>query len=292
MTSAIRSHAFGLGHLAHDEPVADVVADRQVREQRVVLEDRVHVAIERRDRRHVPAVEVDAAGRRQLEPRDHPQRRRLARTRRAEHREELAVAHLEVDAGDREHVAVALLDALEADRVPPVVDAGVPGPGRSTVGSWVSVGAAKQASWPMRVPDARRGDDGSRTVRCLPDRVKPRPGAFRVAGPTVVRAHRPYHRRVSARVRLAASLIAALVAVAACQAAGPAGGPTDPAAGGPGTSSRAARGQPDRQGLPVPARRARAPSRRDRPAARHQRWPRGPRGDHRRCHGPGRLGGR
>ena len=40
----------GLGDLADHQPVADVVADGHVREQGVVLEDRVDVAVERRRR--------------------------------------------------------------------------------------------------------------------------------------------------------------------------------------------------------------------------------------------------
>ena len=43
--------AFRLGDLPDDQPVGDVVTDRHVREERVVLEDRVDVAVERRDRR-------------------------------------------------------------------------------------------------------------------------------------------------------------------------------------------------------------------------------------------------
>ena len=53
-----------------------------------------------------------------------------------------------------------------------------------------------------------------------------------------------------------------------------------------------ARGQHHHQGLRVPARGARPRGRRDRPAPRHQRRPRGPRGGHRRRLRPGRLGGR
>ena len=54
----------------------------------------------------------------------------------------------------------------------------------------------------------------------------------------------------------------------------------------------AARGQHHHQGLFVPARRGRPRAGRDRPAPRHQRRARGPRGGDRRCRGPGRLGGR
>ena len=54
--------ALGLGDLADHQPVRHVVADGHVREQRVVLEDRVDVALERRHGRDVLAVEQDRAG--------------------------------------------------------------------------------------------------------------------------------------------------------------------------------------------------------------------------------------
>ena len=74
------------------EAVGDVVEHGHVREQRVVLEDRVDVALERRPPRDVDAAELDAPAVGQLEAGDQPQRRRLARAGRPEHREELARA--------------------------------------------------------------------------------------------------------------------------------------------------------------------------------------------------------
>ena len=50
-----------------------------------------------------------------LEPGDHPQRRRLAAARRAEQREELAAADLEVEVVDGHEVAEALRDARQGD---------------------------------------------------------------------------------------------------------------------------------------------------------------------------------
>ena len=79
-------------HALHLQPVADVLGDRHVREERVVLEDRVDVARVRRLVGDVGAAERDSPGVRSLEAGDHPQRRRLARARRPEQREELAVA--------------------------------------------------------------------------------------------------------------------------------------------------------------------------------------------------------
>ena len=57
---------------------------------------------------------VIAAGVRLLEAGDHAQRRRLARARRAEQREELAVRDVQVDVVDRDDVAVGLARALDA----------------------------------------------------------------------------------------------------------------------------------------------------------------------------------
>ena len=105
-----------LGHLAHEQAVGDVLADascagtarspgrpcsRRARTAPGVVTSRPWSTIR-------PAVGSSKPG-------DHPQRRRLARARRPEHREELAVGDLEVDAGDGDDVAVALVEALEAD---------------------------------------------------------------------------------------------------------------------------------------------------------------------------------
>ena len=74
-----------LRYVPDEQPVRDVVADRHMREQRVVLEHGVHVAQEWRLARDVDALEQDTPGRRQLEAGDHSEGRGLARARRAEH---------------------------------------------------------------------------------------------------------------------------------------------------------------------------------------------------------------
>ena len=84
--------ALGPGDALDHQPVADVLQHGHVREQRVVLEDRVDVPVERRVPGDVPAAEVHPARRRRLEAGDHPQHRGLARPGRPEHGEELAVA--------------------------------------------------------------------------------------------------------------------------------------------------------------------------------------------------------
>ena len=97
------------------QAVADVLGDGHVREERVVLEDGVDVALVGRAVRDVGAAELDSSFVGALEAGDQPQRRRLARSGRAEQREELAGGDLEIDPVDRDDVAVRLADALEPD---------------------------------------------------------------------------------------------------------------------------------------------------------------------------------
>ena len=78
-----RSRRSALGTLRDPQPVRDVVHHGHVREQRVVLEHGVDVAVERRPAGDVAAAELDRAGGRQLEAGDHPQHRGLAGARRA-----------------------------------------------------------------------------------------------------------------------------------------------------------------------------------------------------------------
>src|ERR1019366_7322510 len=107
--------AFLGGDLADDESVGHVLGDVHMRKQRVILEDGVDVALERRLVADVFTQEQDPAGRRELEPGNHPERGGLARPGWPEHREELSVADVEVDPGDGLHVAVVLADTLETD---------------------------------------------------------------------------------------------------------------------------------------------------------------------------------
>jgi hypothetical protein len=61
------------------------------------------------------AADLDVAGCRLHEARDHPQRRRLAAARRAEQDDELALGDLEIDALNYVDVAVALAKLFEPD---------------------------------------------------------------------------------------------------------------------------------------------------------------------------------
>ncbi len=108
--------ALALRHAADAQPVFHVLEHGHVREERVVLEHGVHVALRRRDASDVDAGELDVAGVRPLEAGYDAQRRRLAGSGRAEHREELPGCDVEVDAIDRNHVAVGTPDPGEANR--------------------------------------------------------------------------------------------------------------------------------------------------------------------------------
>src|ERR1044072_164229 len=107
--------ALRLGHAGYPQPVGDVLADAHVGEQGVVLEDRVDRAVVGRHAPNILATELDRAAARCLEAGDHAQRRRLARAGRPQQGEELALGDLEVDSGNRDHLAVVLGEFDQAD---------------------------------------------------------------------------------------------------------------------------------------------------------------------------------
>ena len=102
------SLALGTRYPFDPQAVADVVCNGHVRKERVVLKDGVDVALVRSAVRHVSAAELDCALVGSLEACNQTQRRCLARSGRAEQREELAGCDLEVDVVDCDDVAVGL----------------------------------------------------------------------------------------------------------------------------------------------------------------------------------------
>ena len=90
------------------QPERDVLPDVQVREQRVALEDRVDRPLVRLRPGDVLVADRDLAGRRLLEPGDHPQGGRLAAPGRAEQGEERARGDREIEVVDRHEGAEPL----------------------------------------------------------------------------------------------------------------------------------------------------------------------------------------
>ena len=84
-------------------------------EQRVVLEHEADAPLLHGEARRVQRVEVDGAAMRRVEAGDHAQQRRLARTRRAEQRDELAPGDVERDVAQGRVRAEIQLHALDAD---------------------------------------------------------------------------------------------------------------------------------------------------------------------------------
>ncbi len=104
-----------LGHLLPPQPERDVLEDVQVGKKGIALENRVDLALVRRDPRHGLPADLDRPGVRLLEAADHPQRRRLAAARRTEQREERARGDLQREVVDGDHVVEALAHAEQAD---------------------------------------------------------------------------------------------------------------------------------------------------------------------------------
>jgi hypothetical protein len=90
------------------EPVGDVLRRRQVREQRVGLEDDPEVAPRSRERGDVPAGLLDAPARLRIQTRDRAQERGLSASRRPEEADELALVDVERDAVEGSEVAESL----------------------------------------------------------------------------------------------------------------------------------------------------------------------------------------
>ena len=93
----------------------NVLRHRQVRVQRVALEDHGDVAVLGVDVVHDALADGDSAARELLQAGHHAQRGRLAAARRAEEHEELAVGDVQRQVIDRGGVAELLGDAVEAD---------------------------------------------------------------------------------------------------------------------------------------------------------------------------------
>src|SRR4051812_28995717 len=86
-----------------------------MRIEREKLEDEGDVAFARPAHGDILAAEQDLAARRQFQPGDHAQRRRLAAARRAKHDEELAILDDEAGILHGDEIAEGLSQMLDAD---------------------------------------------------------------------------------------------------------------------------------------------------------------------------------
>ena len=111
--------ALGLAHPAHLERKGEILGHRHVRKEGVVLEHHPDAALVRRHEVDRAAVEADLAVRRRLEACEHHQAGGLARARRPEHGQELALRNREVQVLHHEADAVvAFLNPVELNEGP------------------------------------------------------------------------------------------------------------------------------------------------------------------------------
>ncbi|CCJ92506.1 hypothetical protein BN131_179 [Cronobacter malonaticus 681] len=95
------------------QPVSDILQHRHMRKQRVILKDRVNVALPRRQLAGFAPEQANSAVAQLLKARDHPQTGGFAGAGRPQHREKLPVFNRHADVIDRAHVAVAPRDLLK-----------------------------------------------------------------------------------------------------------------------------------------------------------------------------------
>ena len=100
----------------HPQAERDVLEHRHVAEQRVMLKHEADMALAGAVRQRVLAVERNLAGVGPVQPGDDPQQRGLARARRPEQRQQLAIGDLEVDIVERGKRAEFLHDILDFNR--------------------------------------------------------------------------------------------------------------------------------------------------------------------------------
>ena len=128
-----------LGRSAHLEAVPEVLPDRHVRVERVILEDHRDVSVAWREVRHVAPADRDDAVGHFLQAGDHSQQGRLAAARGADEHDELPIRNLQADVVDGDEVAREHLpDPVETD----VGHAGLPAysiSSRSGIDHWAGL---------------------------------------------------------------------------------------------------------------------------------------------------------
>ena len=106
-----------LRHAPVLQTIGQVVVDRHVRIERVVLEHHGDIAIGRIDIVDEPVADLDFARGDVFQAGDHPQQGRLAAAGRTDKHDELAVGDIDGDAFDGLHIArIHLPDSVESNR--------------------------------------------------------------------------------------------------------------------------------------------------------------------------------
>src|SRR5690606_20936348 len=100
---------------AHRQPETDVVFDRQMPKQRIVLEDEPNAALPNVDVRHIFAVEPNASGIWPFEAGQDPEQRALTTTRRPQQRDERAPRDLEAHVVYGDEVTEPFVNVLNGD---------------------------------------------------------------------------------------------------------------------------------------------------------------------------------
>jgi len=100
----------GPGGAPGAQPVGDVLGDRHVREERIVLEHHADPAVTRRQMVHRLPIEQDTSGARPEKPGDGAEQRGLAAAGGAEQGDEFARLYCEVDAVDHRRPAIGKAD--------------------------------------------------------------------------------------------------------------------------------------------------------------------------------------
>ena len=109
--------ALGLGHAAHFQRKGQVLADRHMRKQGIILENHADSALVRRHLVDRAARQPDFAVRRRLEAGQHHQAGGLARSGRPQHRQEFTLGDGQVQLfHDQSFAIIAFLDAVEFDK--------------------------------------------------------------------------------------------------------------------------------------------------------------------------------
>ncbi len=98
-----------LAETADLEAVGHVVVHAHVRIERVVLEHHRDAAILGLQIGHAPGIDIDIAAGGAFQPGHHPQQRGFAAAGRADHHDEFAVRHVEVDLFDHRRFTVVRL---------------------------------------------------------------------------------------------------------------------------------------------------------------------------------------